>query len=686
MLSKEIKEEKQEGHVVPNRNTKFISIGKKMGIMLTIISIVAVSFFGILSYKNSSDSLKEQMIISSSQSLEYVDLSIDNYLSGLENQLSILAMDPSILNYYENVNLGNSGEVFELAQSTLENLNTLDSNITQTFFSTVDNRSIIYPYVDLSQFDATTNEWFVLGEAAAGEAIWTDPYPDTTSGNMVVTLAKAVLIDDELAGVVGMDIDLSTLSSQLADLNIGETGYLIVTDANGVVLVDYNNERVGQNLEDDNELWKAISTSQEGNTETEYNGENRFTVYKTNERTGWKLSALIPETELLNSTRPILLSTALLGVIVIILVIVASVIVSKYISKILKKLQDGFNRAAEGDFTVSIDINSNDEFGELGKGFNKMIGGIRQLTKNVKTSSEVVVETSESILQMTDETNTAMNEISQTIQEVAKGSQEQAIEIDSNSENINELARLLDSISESTLEIRNYSEDSRNLGNKGLDEVKILTDKSEETRQEAENVNTIIYQVKESADRINVITETINQIAEQTNLLALNAAIEAARAGEAGKGFSVVADEIRKLAEQSSNATLEISKLITDMNTKTNDAVEAMGISIEAVGEQMKSVDSTKSVFGRIITSIQNLDAMVEKIKDSAVEMDMKKNLIVENTQNISAVSEEISASTEEVSASSEEVTAITSTFMEHSENLRKISEDLLEIVNTFTV
>lgn len=662
----------------------FRSIGTKLTLILVIMSITCISIIGSISYKDSSGSLEEQMLISSAQSLEYIDLSIDNLLEGLEKQINLLSTNPAMISYYEDMEA--TDKILESAISSIKELNNLDPNVVQTYFSTIDNRSIIYPVVDLSGYDALSRDWFKLGLKSGGESAWTNPYPDNTTGNMVVTLVKAVVVDGKEVGVVGMDVDLGTFSSDLASLNIGETGYLIMTDSQGVVLVDLDNERVGESLGDDNSLWKAMSANKDGTTQTEHNGINRYTVFRTNGRTGWKLAALIPQEELLQSTRPILYKTILVAVITIIAVIIITIFISKYITNIINKLKEGFNKAAGGDLTVTVNIKSKDEFGDLGSSFDQMISQIRELTKNVKASSVSVAETSESILQMTKETNSAMNEISGTIQEVAKGSQEQAADIDKNSQNVNELAKLLDSISGSTREISSHSEESRSLGNKGLEEVKILIEKSEETGQAAKDVNNIIFEVKKSAEEINAITEAINQIADQTNLLALNAAIEAARAGEAGRGFSVVADEIRKLAEQSSKATQEISSLIANMNLRTNEAVTAMGVAIDAVGEQVKSVDSTKTVFGEIITSIERLDKMVEVIKDSTHEMDNKKNQIVENTQNISAVSEEVSASTQEVSASSEEVTAITNTFMEHSESLRKISKDLIELVNVFTV
>ncbi len=660
---------------------KFGSIKIKLFIILALMSFISISLVGYRNYRNSYKSLDEQLKISSMQTLEYVNLSVDNYLLNLENQISIVAQDSFLIDYYNNA----QDSVLK-ATEELRKTKELDSNILQVFFSTKDKRTISFPVFDFSNFDPASREWYQSAEKNIGRNIWVDPYVDLTTGNLVVTLSKSVEHNGEVIGVVGIDVDLNSWSKSLTNLIIGKEGHIFITDESGYAIVDPDETQIGKNSIVETDLWSEMSSKDKGHSYQVSDGEKTMYTFVTNNRTGWKIGASLSENELLSETDKLLRNNMLLGVAIIIVSIFIAIGISNYIASNLGKINAGFKKASDGDLTVKVNIKSNDEFGQLAHNFNLMVDRIRELILNVKESSKTVAETSNGILNMTKETYSAINEISATIQEVAKGSQEQAIEIDNNSHNINELANALEEIVASTTDVKNLTNDTKELGSKGLEQVEVLTKKANDTGVKTSNVIHIIHELKKSADAINIITDTINQIAEQTNLLALNAAIEAARAGEAGRGFSVVAEEIRKLAEQSSNATKDISRLIEDMNVKTLEAVDVIDVASQAVVEQIGFVDSTKEIFDKILNSVLEIGFRISKINDSTLSMNTGKDNIVENTQNISAVSEEISASTQEVSASAEEVTAITATFVEHSENLKKLSENLLELVNKFTV
>lgn len=673
---KKVKKEKQ--------GFKLNAIGFKLSLIFIAMSILAISVVGFLNYQNSYDALRNEMEALSIQTIDFVDLSVDNYLEGMEKQTKALALNSFLADSY---NAPENEELIATVFNELGEMKVVEDDILSSYFATEDKRLIIYPEADLpDDFDPTIRDWYIEAVANVGEVVWTDPYLDAATGGTTVTASYAVVEDGEVIGAIGLDIDINDISQTMIDANIGEEGYIIAMDNNGTLIIHPDEELIGTEEITDSPFWENIQGEQSGYTEHEFGGENRLSAFVKNERTGWTLATTVAESELIGKTQDLLYSTVTVILVAVLVTIAISILMSRYISNNARKLQDGFVKASAGDLTAVIEIKSKDEFGDLGQHFNIMMENMRSLISNVKNSTNTVDSTSDSILEMTKETSSAMNEVSQTIQEVARGSQEQAMEIDKNSAHINDLALALDEVYNSIIEVNNLANNTGEQGSKGLEQVGLLIDSSTRNSMESENVNKIISEVKDSANEINTITETINQIAEQTNLLALNASIEAARAGEAGKGFSVVADEIRKLAEQSAEATGHISSLILTMNDKTNDAVEAMEKSNAAASEQIISVDSTKEIFDRIIQDVNELEEKIVMIKESTASMDSKKDSIVENTQNISAVSEEISASTQEVSASSEEVTAITDTFVEHSQRLKELSSDLIDLVSIFTV
>lgn len=662
------------------------SIRTKLMVILSCMSILSVGAVGIANYINSYNMLYEELKITSTQSVEQVDKVVSNYFIGLERQASILTSLPAAREVSYKTNSIGTQEISpeDNLLKTLEQVKEQDSDILAAYYCTPDKRTIIYPVADLTGFDPTTRPWYIAAMENKGKAVWSEPYIDETSKDMTITVSRAVVENDNIIGVFGIDINLGQFSETLSEFHIGNEGHVFLAHPNGILISHPDTALIGTDAFTKLSIWKDISNKEEGFSDYIEDGGRHFGAFKTNKITGWKSIASLPEGELLTDIKDVMYSTISIGLAIIILTEIISVVISRYISKNVKKLESGFSKASEGDLTANITIASKDEFGELANNFNFMMKKIRELMEKVKDSSLIIDETSESIFQMTKETSNALNEIAATVQEVAKGSQEQAVDIDSNSQNIGELANLLETVANSTIEVGNLSNSTKELGNQGLEQVKILVDKTERTGQSSNKVNEIIYHMKESAEEINVITDTINQIASQTNLLALNAAIEAARAGEAGRGFSVVADEIRILAEQSSKATQNISNLLSNMNHKTNEAVTAMNDTRQVVEEQILSVESTKSIFDEILNSLGNLNDRVQEIEASTMEINHQKDSIVDHTQNISSVSEEISASTEEVSASTEEVTATTTTFVEYSENLKELSHDLIKQINQF--
>jgi methyl-accepting chemotaxis protein len=313
-----------------------------------------------------------------------------------------------------------------------------------------------------------------------------------------------------------------------------------------------------------------------------------------------------------------------------------------------------------------------------------MVANISNLIKNIKESSKVIQQTAEVISSTTIQTSNAVSEVAKAIDSIATGAADQTRNIEAGVHKFEGLGTQIDNIVQLTMRMGEISNNTDKVSKEGLNAVETLLEKSNKASKTTTQVSSVVLDMKKATDQIGVITETINQISAQTNLLALNAAIEAARAGEAGRGFAVVADEVRKLAEQSTEATKEIQKLIEEISSKSNAAVGAMTEAKDIVEEQNSAVESTKQIFDSIIRSIQELSMQIDKVEDSVKEANTEKDEIIGIMQNISAVSEESAATTEEVSASTEEITATMNEFTRNANDLKDISLKLREEISKF--
>lgn len=228
--------------------------------------------------------------------------------------------------------------------------------------------------------------------------------------------------------------------------------------------------------------------------------------------------------------------------------------------------------------------------------------------------------------------------------------------------------------------------DTQKLSEIALVAVKSLNDKAMETKSVSAQIIDDINSLNEDMKEIKNITNLIAGISEQTNLLSLNAAIEAARAGEAGRGFAVVAEEVKKLADQSKDASVMISSIIQRIQTKTEITVDAANRSSSIVGKQMEAVYETDNSFKTIFSSMEAISQMIKEVENSLKVVLDSKTLVMSTMENVSAVSEEAAATSEEVAASTEEQIASAQALSALAEELSSMAEELEKTISQFKI
>jgi len=395
------------------------------------------------------------------------------------------------------------------------------------------------------------------------------------------------------------------------------------------------------------------------------------------------------------SSEGILLS-AIVSIVVSIALVIFMLVILNGILKPLAGVTRIINRQAQLNFGNASNqlekekengySNRGDELGVMAKALTVMAENVRDFVVKTSEASNQVAAASEELTMTAQQSATTSDEISKAIESIAQGASEQAKDTEQSVVNVQELGKLLESDAGYLKELNQETTEIDRKKDEGFQLLRELNHKTEQNNSAAQTIYDIIISNNESATKIEVASSMIQNIASQTNLLALNAAIEAARAGEAGRGFSVVADEIRKLAEQSNSFTSEITLVIDELKSNSQNAVEKVQNVREIVGSQGESVQLTRAKFDQIATSIEQVKTIIHKLNASAEVMNHNKNTILNIMQNLSAIAQENAAGTQQATSSIEEQSSAIEEIANSSESLADIAEELRALVQKFVV
>ena len=364
-----------------------------------------------------------------------------------------------------------------------------------------------------------------------------------------------------------------------------------------------------------------------------------------------------------------------------------AIIMSRNIGKSIAKMADIAKNIAEGNLSIeAISIRSNDEIRDLADSFNIMINSLRTVISNVLEASQKVAFSSQQLSSSSEETTSAAEEVASTINQLASGAERQAEDASQASVMVSQIAASIQQVAENANSAAVASSNIAKEANSGLNEAQKAVEKIQLIKKVTEESSESVKVLGNESIKIGEIVEVIKEISNQTNLLALNAAIEAARAGEQGRGFAVVADEVRKLAEQSSSSAIEIANLIDNIQDETNKVINIMNAVTNEVSDGVEAVNragnSFESIFNHIssITSqIQELSASVQQVAEGSISMN-------ESIGSIASIAEETAASSEEISAASEEQTAAMEEIANMAQELSILAEELQNNVAMFKI
>ncbi len=576
-----------------------------------------------------------------------------------------------------------------ILQRQLPNTNFLDLGVVQLDGS-------------VSYSDGSTNQ---LGDrdyvqkALKGETNVSDLIISRVTNSLVIMYATPIVNEGKVVGALIGRRDGNALSLIAEDTGYGQNGYGYMVNSQGTVIAHPDREKVfaqfnpieavkeDQSLMSTATMIENLLQSGQGVSSYTYNGQDLYAGYAPIQGSDWTFVITASQEEVLSAIPALQKDILVTGVIIFFIAMGFVTLIGNSLAKPIMKVTESAERIARLDVTQDVPeglLKKANEIGALAKGIQVITASLREFIGDVKESSEKVAAVSVQLTASTQQSAITAEEVSRAVTEIARGASEQAGNTEEGALKAVRLGQAIEKDLELVEALNVASNRVSAVVEEGLQEIDNLTRISQENNGATEEIRQVIFKTNESSQKIEQASNVIASIAEQTNLLALNAAIEAARAGEAGRGFSVVAEEIRKLAEQSSASTKSIDLMVKELQNNSQDAVKNMERVSQISKEQAGSVMTCQDKYRVIAQSMEEAIQAVNELNASEAAMDKIKDDIHSTLQALSAIAEENSAATEEVTASMEEQTASVQEIAASSEGLSELAQSLQTVIMKF--
>ncbi|CAH2214663.1 methyl-accepting chemotaxis protein [Tepidibacter aestuarii] len=647
-----------------------------VSVLLILLPMILVGYF---SYDRAAQIITQSELSKSKTAIKQLN---DNLNLELDNKYKIFQ------GLNQAVKKTADEEILELFKEFSQN----NKDISFVYIGHLDKTMQTYPTVEFPEgYDPTQRGWYI-DAMSSDKPVWSKTYIDAVTNKNIITLSvKLYDSNNNVKGVLAVDIQLDSIGELTNSIDLGEGTGIIIGDHEGKIAFYKDESKIGTDLKQT--PWgMQIYEKKKGSIEYKskddkeiIRGEKYITFYN-NDTIGWQIINVFDKQIMESGTHSIYKISLIVGILTTIVSIIISIFISFGITKPINEIVNTMDEVGRGNFTIKNKLKTNTEIKLISKGLNKMIEKIKNLVINVEDISKSTQSISSDLVDISSTTSMSINEVAQAIDEIARGATSQASETDGSLSKMKELGDFIDQASNMAEDMSVNSDKVKNFNEIGIQTIALLKDKNIDTLNIVKSIENQFKEQLSKSTKINNISETITQIAEQTNLLALNATIEAARAGEHGRGFAVVADEVRKLSEATTQQVKEIAEIVNNIQIETNETSKIMNDASYIIDGQNEVVEKTEKLFKDIddITC-----TMIEKtidIKDMLENINISKVEFVDSMEKIAYVTEETAASTQQVSAYAEQQVIDIEKLNNLAKNLNSSIDELTNNIKEFKI
>lgn len=601
---------------------KIKSIALKISIYIGLLVLIICAGLGFLAYNNGSSAvlaeIEHALIMQAEEASRYLESRFEVQLTLLE----AIAERPEI----KNMDWKEQQSII-LAEA---------KRLSQFLALGVVDRNGLARYSDGSTAELGDRDHII--KALAGKPVVSDLITSRIDNSLVLMYAVPIKNNGQVVGVLVGRQDGTMLSDVTDRLGYGDNGWAYIFHQDGTVYAHPDRNYILDHANIFTEtgilanVGRAVRELGVGNT-----GAVGFTLNNTARlsglapipSTGWVIGVVALESDVLENVNQLRIFLILISVALFVLGIIAAIVIAKQIAHPLQEVQKVVESIADGDLTITAQVKSRDEVGKVAEALNATIVSVSKAMGLVSNATDELAGTSQQMA-------AASQEVSASIEEVASTTNQFSSALDMMNSNAQSMGETVQNISHQAAQGENAIEDI----------VKQMNGLHDNTQ----NMSGNIAKLGTLSNEIGKIVAVISAIADQTNLLALNAAIEAARAGEHGRGFAVVADEVRKLAEQSSAATSEITSLISQIQDGISSTVSGMDNSTNQTAQAMDSVNESGQILRSILRAVEGIVGQVQEISAGIEETNS-------GGHEIASATEEQAASIQQVASSAQDLT-----------------------------